>query len=101
MHENELEKAICQFAGAFEVVFGQDWHYSKLHLLHNMDTIVRPEGTFIEPGVDPERVNWGARAALLKAHQRLLSVMQERGLEPSLPVADNYFVYDWPEQTGG
>jgi hypothetical protein len=40
MHDSKLERAICEFVGAFGVVFGQDWHYSKLHLLHNMDTVV-------------------------------------------------------------
>jgi hypothetical protein len=34
---------------------------------------------------------------LLKAHQRLLGIMQECGLKPSPPVRDDYFVYDWPE----
>jgi hypothetical protein len=83
MHNRKLETAVRGFVGASGVVFGQDWHYSKLHLLHNMDAIVRPDATFIEPCVDPERVNWGSRAALLKAHQRLLGAMQERGLKPS------------------
>ena len=56
MHNRKLETAVRGFVGASGVVFGQDWHYSKLHLLHNMDAIVRPDATFIEPGVDPERV---------------------------------------------
>lgn len=95
MPDAELQRALSEFTGAFAVVFGEDWAYSKELLRFDMDTIVPPDGTFVAPGNDIDRVNWGARAALLKSYERLLMIMEERGMQPLLPVRDNYFVYSW------
>ena len=95
MHDQELEQAIAEFLGAFEVVFHEDWPYSKEHLRYNIDRIIPPDDTFIRSSLDPERVNWGARAALLQSYERLRSVMTRRGVEPEVPIRDAYFVYTW------
>ena len=94
----KLKQAIAEFTGAFEVVFGQDWAYSQEHMHYNMRSIVKPGSTFLKPDINPERVNWGARAALLQAYERLKTTMQECGIEPRLPVQDAWFVYDWPDK---
>jgi len=104
MNETEaakLRRAIAEFTGAFELVFDRDWDYAQQHLEDYGSRIVAPGGTFLRPGVDPTRINWGARAALLQAYERLLSVMQESGIEPELPIADKWFRYGWPEKAEG
>ena len=94
----ELERAVAEFTGAFALVFDQDWDYSQW-LLQNLGMrIIGPTGsTFLNPEIDPQSVNWGARAAFLRAHTRLLAVMEARGIEPKLPIPDPWFVYHWPE----
>lgn len=90
--DRELQQAIEQFVGAFEVVFDEDWPYGRDHMVHHMHQIIPADGTFLHPTRDPDRVNWGSRAALLQAYERLAAVMKHRGMEPARPVRDRYFV---------
>jgi hypothetical protein len=95
VRDAELEKAVAEFTGAFEVVFHEDWSYVRDDLIHYMDQIIPVDGTFLHPTRDPERVNWGSRAALLRAYERLLIAMREREIEPHRPVRDSSYVYSW------
>lgn len=97
MHDPELQEAIEDFVGAFEVVFDQDWAYGRDHMVYNMDRIIPPGETFLHASRDPEGVNWGSRAALLQAYERLAAVMKERRMEPSRPIRNKYFVYSWKQ----
>lgn len=99
VEEANLKRAVAEFTGAFEVVFDRDWAYSQEHMHYEMGNIVKSGGTFLHPGNDPTHVNWGARAALLQAYERLLTSMQEAAIEPELPVRDAWFNYDWPDKS--
>lgn len=100
--DSELAKAIVEFTGAFEVVFGEDWEYTRYMLDDSRDRFVPPGTTFINPtGVPLDQCNWGARAALLRAYQRLLTAMASHDLKPSLPVPGKYYTYEWPKASLG
>ena len=76
----EFEQALAEFIGAFEVVFRYDWPYTKIMIGDEEEG-----ATFVEPGLDDETEDWGARGELLEKYRRLVSVMQSRGLEPIFP----------------
>lgn len=78
MNSTDFEKAVADFVAAFEIVFRYDWQYTK-----EMIGDEEPEATFIEPGLEDEIENWGARGNLLEKYRRLIMVMQERGIEPN------------------
>lgn len=80
MNDAEFEEAVAEFVGAFEVVFRYDWQYTK-----QMIGDEEPGRTFIEPGLDDELEDWGARAALLETYRKLISVMQKNGIDPRFP----------------
>ena len=79
-HQEQLQRALAEFVGAFEVVFRYDWPYTR--------TMIGDEAegaTFIEPGLADETEDWGARGALLEAYRRLVEAMEQCGLSPSFP----------------
>jgi hypothetical protein len=78
--DKELQQALAEFVGAFEVVFRYDWPYTKIMFGDEVKG-----ATFIEPGLDDETDDWGWRGALLEKYRRLVSVMQARGIEPVFP----------------
>jgi hypothetical protein len=80
MNDTEFEKAVAEFVGAFEVVFRYDWQYTK-----EMIGDEEPNATFIEPGLEDEIEDWGARGALLEKYRYLITIMQNRGIEPRFP----------------
>jgi len=78
--DEEFERAVAEFVGAFETVFHHDWEYAK--------DMIGDEGegcTFLEPGLADEVDDWGARGALLEKYRRLRAVMDARGLKSKLP----------------
>jgi hypothetical protein len=77
MNNTDFEKAVADFVGTFEIVFRYDWQYTK-----EMIGDEEPGATFIEPGIE-EDANWDARADLLEKYRRLMTVMQEKGIEPN------------------
>lgn len=84
--DHTFQAAVAEFVGAFEEVFGRDWEYSKVLLgPPNLDAFVAPGFTFINPGVDDEVEDWGARAKLLQTYRRLLETMNKHGLQPKNP----------------
>ena len=86
MEENELSAAIARFVGAFEEVFERDWWYTKANLSpYNIEFFIKPDGTFINPGVEDEVEDWGARAELLESYRDLLSIMKKSGIKPLPP----------------
>jgi hypothetical protein len=86
MDATDLHEAIAAFVGAFEEVFERDWEYAK-HMLSpaNLDCFVAPGATFLNPGVEDEEEDWGARANLLERYRHLLRVMQQHGIQPKRP----------------
>jgi hypothetical protein len=80
-HDEELERALAEFVGAFETVFHHDWEYAK-----GMIGDEEEGCTFLEPGLADEVDDWGARGALLDKYRRLRAVMDARGLKSKLPI---------------
>lgn len=79
-NNKELQDAVAEFVGAFEVVFRYDWSYTR-----SMFGDVARGATFIEPGLEDETEDWGSRGALLEKYRHLVSVMQRLGMEPVFP----------------
>ena len=76
--QDQLQRAVSEFIGAFEVVFRYDWEYTTM-------MISGEEPSFLEPGVDDENEDWGARGALLEKYRNLVTVMKSQGLSPTFP----------------
>lgn len=93
---SEIDAAVARFLGAIQTVFHDDWAYSRDLLEKDMRYAVEPSGTFLEPGRDHEKKNWGARTALLRSHAELVALLRTRGLVPVPPERDDWFVYSWP-----
>jgi len=92
---NDINLTLSRFLGAFQLVFGDEWDYSREMLERDMAYAVEPSGTFINPGQGYESKNWGARLALLKAHAEVIEAMKDHGLASNVPVRDAYFNYSW------
>ena len=80
MSDEELQRAVAEFVGAFEVVFRYDWPYTKIMIGDEEE-----DATFVEPGLEDEEEDWGARGALLEKYRRLVTVMKAKGMEPIFP----------------
>lgn len=80
MKSDELQKAIAEFVGAFEVVFRYDWEYTKSMLGDEADG-----ANFVEPMLDDESEDWGARGALLDKYRALVKAMKVENIEPIFP----------------
>ncbi len=91
MSDQELIKAAEEFLDAFEVVFGDDWSYTKEMLgiqeeteaqkkaalemgLETID-IISENGNFIKPGIEDETEDWGARGILLSKYRALKELL--------------------------
>lgn len=80
--DKAFEQAVAEFVGAFEVVFRYDWQYTKAMIGDEVEG-----ATFVEPGLEDEIEDWGARGALLEKYRALVAVMQARGIDPSFSSA--------------
>lgn len=80
MSDIEVEKALSEFMGAFEVVFRYDWEYTKIMIGDEVSG-----ATFVEPGLEDETEDWGARGALLEKYRALAAVMKAKGIELTFP----------------
>lgn len=80
MSETNVTQALQEFVGAFEVVFRYDWDYTQVMIGDENEG-----ANFIEPGLEDESEDWGARGALLEKYRALVSVMKMNGLEPHFP----------------
>ena len=86
MDDTEFREAVAAFLGAFEEVFERDWEYAKVMLSSaNIDSFVAPGNTFLNPGVEDEEEDWGARAELLEQYRQLVRVMKRHGIQPKRP----------------
>lgn len=84
--QDDFGAAVAAFVGAFEEVFSRDWEYSKTMLSSaNIESFVSPGCTFLNPGVEDEVEDWGARAELLDKYRQLLKVMKQQGIQPKKP----------------
>jgi hypothetical protein len=63
------------FLARFETAFGEaDWQTTRDCV--SCDDLIRPGGTFLEPGVDDESSNWWNRGALLASYRRLKTELE-------------------------
>ena len=85
--DQELERAVAHFVGAFEHVFGADWAHTK-DCLQNPNTFIDPAGTFLNPVEFDEANNWSSRYMLLECYRKLVEAMLRRGIHPKLPDED-------------
>ncbi len=86
MASDELQQALTRFVEAFEEVFERDWEYARAMLAPaNLDSFIAPGGTFLNPGVEDEVEDWGARAELLTRYRELRRVMHRYGIRPTEP----------------
>jgi hypothetical protein len=86
MPDDDLREALARFMGAFEEVFERDWEYARAMLsTANVDGFIAPDATFLNPGVEDEAEDWGARGELLERYRELLRVMARHGIEPKPP----------------
>ena len=81
MTQDHLAQAVAEFVGAFEVVFRYDWDYTKLMVGDEVEG-----ATFVEPGLDNESEDWGARGALLEKYRQLVTAMKAAGIAPVFPL---------------
>jgi len=80
MDDKEIETALAEFVGAFELVFRHDWSYTKVMIGDEVEG-----ATFLEPRLDDETEDWAARGALLQKYRNLVALMQSRGIKPVFP----------------
>jgi hypothetical protein len=80
MMEDQLQAALAEFVGSFEVVFRYDWDYTKLMIGDEAE-----KASFIEPGIEDETNDWGARGALLEKYRALVAEMKAARIEPVFP----------------
>lgn len=80
MSDKEITKALQEFVGAFEIVFRYDWEYTTVMFGH-----VNNGANFIEPELEDETEDWGARGALLEKYRNLVAVMKSNSLQPEFP----------------
>jgi hypothetical protein len=76
----DLNRALTEFLGAFEVMFHYDWEYTA-------SMIGGQHPSFLKPGLteEGESSDWGARGALLAKYRKLLAAMHAVGLRPVYP----------------
>ncbi len=80
MEKNELEIALAEFVGAFEVVFRYDWEYTRIMIGDEEEG-----ASFVEPGLKDEMEDWASRGFLLQKYRKLVSAMQTQKMEPVFP----------------
>jgi hypothetical protein len=86
MEDADLRGAIAAFIGAFEEVFERNWEYARImRSPGNINSLIAPGATFLNPGVADEEDDWGARAELLDRYRQLLRIMQRHGIQPKRP----------------
>lgn len=78
---DEFKKLLTDFISNFELVFDEDWEFSKGCLRDDFQkNFVAPDGTFLNPGVDDESNNWANRGQLLHTYRNLIAEMQKQGM---------------------
>jgi catechol 2,3-dioxygenase-like lactoylglutathione lyase family enzyme len=86
MPDPAFREAIAAFVGVFEEVFERDWEYARTMLsAANTAALIAPGATFLNPGVEDEAEDWGARAELLGRYRQLLQVLERHGVRPKRP----------------
>ncbi len=75
----ELNKLLVDFIINFELVFKNDWDFTKGIILE--DFYIKDNGSFLEPGVDDESNNWANRGLLLESFRKLREFLLTQELE--------------------
>ncbi len=93
----DLRQALARFVGALELVFHDDWDYSRgmVAELEILDRITG-EGSFLRPGPEGRISNWGALSAFYEAYDDLRWQMARAHIEPAPPEPDDAYNYGWP-----
>jgi hypothetical protein len=74
--DSELLEKLQEFMGAFEILFHHDWEYSK-----DMIGDEEKDMSFLNPGLEDETEDWGARGELLEKYRNLRAEMNKRKLK--------------------
>ena len=82
----DVLEATAYFLQSFEFTFDGDWPHTLTILSAGQRTFelfIKPDGTFLNPGVEDETSNWANRGALLNAYRELLRALEnaERTLQ--------------------
>ena len=93
-----LRQSLARFVGALELVFHEDWDYSR-SMVAELETLDRltGKGSFLRPGPEGRISNWGALSAFYEAYEELRGQMAREQLEPAPPERDDWYNYDWPD----
>ena len=77
----EMKNALTEFVSSFDLVFDEDWEFSKNCLRDDSQkSFIASDGTFLNPRVDDESNNWANRGHLLEVYRRLIAEMQKQGM---------------------
>lgn len=82
----EFKVRLQDFLDTFELVFDNDWEFTKLNVLDDSDDwIHRNNGTFLNPFPDEHFTggkgdNWANRSSLLSAYRELRAFSISEGL---------------------
>ena len=96
--QEDLQRALSRFVGALELVFHDDWDYSRgmVAELEILDRVTG-DGTFLHPGPAGRISNWGALSSFYDAYAELQRQMVRSRLTPDPPKPDDCYDYGWPD----
>jgi hypothetical protein len=89
--ESELISRVARFLGAFELVFDQDWDFTKGTICDDKEyreCFIAEKGTFLDPFpgehfTGGQGDNWANRSFLLSRYRELRAFMISEGLYES------------------
>ena len=82
-HDSEFDDILCEFMNSLELVFKNDWEFTKGILNgENSEYFIEADADFLDPGVHDESNNWANRGAFLSSYRDLVDAMTSRGLGP-------------------
>ena len=80
MTDTELKKRLADFMDHFELVFRDDWDFTRDILKDDAEHYISADGSFLEPRVSDESNNWGNRGSLLASYRELVEAMKAQGI---------------------
>jgi hypothetical protein len=79
---SEVENIIGDFVRSFELVFDNDWDFTKSSI--SDEYFIAKGGTFINPKVSDESNNSANRGSLLDSYRRLIKVLDKYNIPHSV-----------------